>query len=557
MINTQTQNNSVVASAINDLNSGAKNLAEAALSTRIALIEQVLQRLLKFSHDWVDACCQAKSITESAARSEEVLGGPASTARYLRLLIQSLSAIEKYGKPTLPAGINTLPDGSLSIPVFPAKGIFDSIIFMGLKAEVWMEPEVTKETLHGDLLKPITAPSEENGIALVLGAGNVSAIPATDALCKLFQESKVVLLKMNPVNDYLTEVFENIFAPLIERDWMRIIRGGAEEGAEACGHGSVKEVHITGSHHTHDAIVWGSAEAREKRKEQNTPQLDKPITSELGNVSPWIIVPGQYSEKELRNQAINIAASLTNNAGFNCVTTRVLVTSKEWEQRDRFLHLLKDALKQIPERVPYYPGTHDRFDRFTGKTVNRKASTIPWTIFEEVPANESSLLFDDESFISVCVEVRLDGNPEEYLRNAVTFCNDSLFGTLCAAMTMTDQFQSKNKELLHEVITNLNYGSVCINQWPGLVYGLMTPPWGAAPGSPLSNVQSGIGHVHNLYFLDRFAKTVFYGPLCNFPKPVWFPSHNRAEQVGWKLMQFYGNPKLWNLPGLLTPALLG
>ena len=47
---------------------------------------------------------------------------------------------------------------------------------------------------------------------LVLGAGNVSSIPATDTISKVFQEGQVVLLKMNPVNEYLGPIFERLFA---------------------------------------------------------------------------------------------------------------------------------------------------------------------------------------------------------------------------------------------------------------------------------------------------------------------------------------------------------
>ena len=84
----------------------------------------------------------------------------------------------------------------------------------------------------------------------------------------------------------------------------------------------------------------------------------------------------------------------------------------------------------------------------------------------------------------------------------------------------------------------------------------MTPPLGAAPGSDLANIQSGIGNVHNLYFLDKYEKTVFHGPLTNFPKPIWFPSHQPAEKIAWKLVLFYCNPALVGLPGLLVPAML-
>ena len=53
-------------------------------------------------------------------------------------------------------------------------------------------------------------------VALVLGAGNIASIPPLDLLYKLFAEGEVVLVKLNPINDYLRPVFERAFAALID-----------------------------------------------------------------------------------------------------------------------------------------------------------------------------------------------------------------------------------------------------------------------------------------------------------------------------------------------------
>ena len=129
----------------------------------------------------------------------------------------------------------------------------------------------------------------------MLGAGNVASIPATDMFARLFQDGDLVLLKMNPVNDYLGPLFSEAFAPWCSAATCASIYGGAEVGAAAVNHPSVDAVHITGSHESHERIVWGSSgdEARQRRRDGN-PRLQKKITSELGNVSPWIMVPGAY-----------------------------------------------------------------------------------------------------------------------------------------------------------------------------------------------------------------------------------------------------------------------
>ncbi len=49
---------------------------------------------------------------------------------------------------------------------------------------------------------------------------------------------------------------EVAFRALIDAGYLRIVYGGAEEGAYLCNHPGVDEIHITGSDKTFDAIVW-------------------------------------------------------------------------------------------------------------------------------------------------------------------------------------------------------------------------------------------------------------------------------------------------------------
>ena len=113
-------------------------------------------------------------------------------------------------------------------------------------------------------------------VALVLGAGNVSSIPALDVLHKLFIEGQVVMLKMNPVNAYVGPILEEAMKPLVDQGYLSIVYGGADVGRELCEHDQVDEIHITGSDRTHDAIVWGEDRAeRDRRRQNNEPRLGK------------------------------------------------------------------------------------------------------------------------------------------------------------------------------------------------------------------------------------------------------------------------------------------
>ena len=173
----------------------------------------------------------------------------------------------------------------------------------GYSAEVWVEPG--QEPTQGQIYRAKAAGEVgEGGVALVLGAGNQASIGPMDVLHKLIAEDEVCLLKMNPVNDYLGPHLLRALRPLVERNLLRVVYGGAEIGDYLCNHDEVDSIHITGSERTHDAIVWGGTpEQVAQRKAAGERRNHKPITSELGAVSPILVVPGDWTEQELAFQA--------------------------------------------------------------------------------------------------------------------------------------------------------------------------------------------------------------------------------------------------------------
>ena len=544
-----------------ELAAARRRLCELSLAARRALLEDCLERVVQLAPEWVEVACDAKGLEAgSPLRAEEVAAGPMATARHLRLLIDNYKTLEATGSIKLPAPPVQRDDGSLAVQVVPVKGLFDSVLFAGFKATALLAPEVKREDLErlgSHLAHPPAAKT-----VLVLGAGNVSSIPPTDVISKIFQEGHVVLLKMNPVNEYLGPIFQRLFARLIDEGFVRIIYGGADVGAAAVEHPDVDEVHITGSIHSHDAIVWGPpGDERERRKRENDPVLKKPISSELGNVSPWIIVPAEYSESQLRFQAESVAASITNNASFNCVATKVIVTWKDWPQRRHFLDLVEQVLSQVPQRKAYYPGAADRFARFSGHSPPADAEgKLPWTLLRDADPQTMPHLFCEESFVCVCAEIGLEaGDAREFLNRAVDFSNDRLWGTLSAALTVHPGFRrdAANEACFQAALKNLRHGSVGINHWPALVYAMMSPPWGGYPSATLADAQSGIGSVHNTFMLHGVQKTILEGPLTIWPKPFWFPTHRNPERLAWKVVALCHRPSAWKLPGLMLAALRG
>lgn len=558
-----------IAEACESLHLNREKLQSATPLDKAVLIRRCMEATLPLAAEWVALGCQAKGIDlNSPTAADEWIPGPMVTLRGMRLYAQTLESFVRNGKIPLKKEPSQNAWGKTVVPVFPTD-FWDAMLYAGISAEVWMEPGISPEDLEfhsGEAFKNQGEPPE---ISLVLGGGNVASIPPLDVLGKFVNEGNLVLLKMHPLNGYLGPIFEKALKPLIDAGYLKIIYGGVEEAAYAMGHPQVDNVHITGSIHTHDAIVWGTDQAeRDKRKKAGNPILKKPITSELGNVSPVIILPGPYTQKELAFQAENVAGMLTNNAGFNCNAAKLVITWKDWDQYDEFLALLKQILASVPPRVAYYPGTQERYDRFTegltpvllgGKTSKDK---LPWTLLPDVPPEKGQLQFTEEAFCGLLSMTRLEAADEgAFLEAAVEFANETVWGTLNACLIVPPKFRKRgeNKKIMDEAIANLRFGTIGINIWPAAGFVLMSVPWGGWQGRriTLEDPQSGLGWVHNTYLLDKAEKTVIQAPLTMFPKPVWFPSHKKAHKLGEKVVSFEFAPSLGKLPGILAQALRG
>jgi hypothetical protein len=543
--------------SLTQLGKGATALRTMSVRQRIDLIGRCIEGVGSVARDWVEAACDAKRIPkDSPARTEEVTAGPLATIRFLQLVAKTFKDIDEYGSPQLPGKISRVA-GQCRVPVFPTPLLYDSLLFRPMTAETWLQPDVQADSVSSASTARLVGANRKSKLVAVLGAGNVSSIPATDALTKIFLENDVVALKMNPVNDYLGPIFQKGLAPLLESRLLQLAYGGIETGKRLIESDRTDSVHITGSIQSHDHIVWGMEEDREQRRAENRPVLDKAITSELGNVSPWAVIPGRYTDSELRSQAETIATSIVNNVSFNCIATKVILTCRDWPQREQFHQILSELLDSIPERHAYYPGAGDRFAKFSGRPVDN-AEKLPWTLLRDINPDDAPYLLKEESFAPVCVELSLDASSEiEFLNQAADVMNAQIWGTLAASFTVTDSFQLAHADAMDAALRKLRYGTIGINQWPALSFALMSPPWGGHPSSNLQDAQSGIGFVHNTYLLDNPEKTVLRAPLRVKPKPIWNSTHRHPETVTWDLLDLYRSPSLWKLPKLFASSFTG
>jgi Aldehyde dehydrogenase family len=515
------------------------------------------------------AGCHAKGIDpDSALASEEWFAGPTIVIRNLRLLIETMERLEAGRPPFDPALVRTRPDGRVTVDVFPASGL-DKMLFAGFSAQVWLQPgaKATEVTERAAAHYRIPADQREGKVSLVLGAGNVASIPPTDAIYKMFVEGKVCLIKMNPVNAHVGPFIEKAFKDAVDRGLVAVCYGGADVGTYLVEHKSIDEIHITGSDKTHDLMVWGPPGAeREARKAKREPLLKKEITSELGNISPVIVVPGPYSDAEIAFQGESITAAIANNASFNCNSAKLLVAPKGWDKAPKLKQAIADALAKVPVRKAYYPGAEQRWKELVESHPKVKRigdatpGTLPWAIIEDVEPNGTDKIYSMEPWCSVISETAIgSADPIAFLDEAVRFCNDKVWGTLSATIivhpsTMKDP---KFAEALDRAVQALRYGTVCINHWPALGFAFGTTPWGGHPSTTLEDIQSGKGWVHNTFMLEDIEKCVIRGPLVVKPKPTWFANHKTAAAIGRKLVKMEAAPSFFKLPGLIMQALRG
>ncbi|HYQ18480.1 MAG TPA: aldehyde dehydrogenase family protein, partial [Polyangiaceae bacterium] len=300
MVHALSTEPAAVLAATERMRDTARDFARASLSRKIAALSEVRARLHTHGHLLARLGAAAKGLSGERGFGEELLAGAVIIQRYVRLLLESLSQIRERGAPLLTdERVRRLPSGEVAVKVMPHT-LADRLLFMPYSIDVRLGRSVDSADVRSAQAGFYREQAPEGCVSAVLGAGNVASIPALDLLHECFVMGRACVLKMSPVNAYLGPAFEHIFAPISELGGLAIVYGGAEAGKALLGSPHVGHVHMTGSIETHDAIVWGPIGAeRLERQRRGRPLLEKSITSELGNISPVVVVPGDYSEREL------------------------------------------------------------------------------------------------------------------------------------------------------------------------------------------------------------------------------------------------------------------
>ncbi|MDA9706546.1 aldehyde dehydrogenase family protein [Acidimicrobiaceae bacterium] len=499
-----------------------------------SMLEETISNIKEVAFFWATICSDNKGTTKTPAEGEEWLGGPFASVLATQYYIKSLTNDDDLVEKKYNSEEN-------SYKVFP-NSFTERITFPFIDAKVIFNKSMSFEDINkyrGFSKRYDIDPS----ITLVLGAGNFSSIPYLDVLYHLITRKSVILLKLNPVNEYLKPVFEKVFQSFIERGYIIVTTGNIDESKYMANHPGINNIHLTGSDKTFEDIVYGRELTEKERKSKSLSKINnKPITSELGNVTPIIIHPGKWSTSDIKYQARKIVTAKLNNNGFNCIAAQVVVLPDGWGQTETLIKYVKHYMSKAKERKAYYPKSIERLEKLEKdkgyERVNALSCVTPhltreikaYSKFEIDEVWSSTIYFKKIEYTSV----------EDFANKAIDYCNVELWGNLGVSVIIKDHDRKYNKHITNLYINNLNYGTVAINEWAAIGYIIPQLPWGGFPGNRDNDIQSGQSVVHNSMLFESPLKGVVNTKfrISRIIDPPWFVTNKKSRRL-FKNLTYY------------------
>jgi len=535
------------------LTGGARAWSSLDAAARASVAMATARTVVAAADRWIEEAVAIKGWHETAGpvgaaaatAAEETATGPLATLRLLFITARALGDIARTGMPAaaaLPrvlhgAAAHDLGGGGafVGVEVLPERRLFDAATFAGHSAVVRCGHQGSLEAFTRSWREEARTRPAAGGVCLVLGAGNVTGLAPADCLGQIFEHGRAALLKLHPLHGPLARVLEEAFAPLVAAGMLEIVVGGRELAQAAVAAPAVTAVHLTGGKVTFDALVWGGPGPRPPAAR---PLLTKPITCELGNVTPWIVVPGRYAPAALAHQADAVAASIVSNTSFNCIATKCLVTCRSWPQREEFLALVSRRLESQAARPAWYPGATAAWESLTGRAAPVDGR-LPWLVRRDVDPERDAAWLDQEWFLPAVAEVPLAAADVDAFCGAAGAVARRLPGTLAASVTVPDALAAHDRRRVDLLVEHLEYGVKAVNTWSALAYTFGSVPWGGFPGGTLADPESGIGRVHDPLFLPLVHDSILRAPLVMRSPPAWFPWHRHGERLARGLLGMY------------------
>ena len=462
--------------------------AKVSAIERLALLEQIQKNLKQYAKELgkVDADMKNDLIGENITSVAEGMGTTVMPMASTLMGIQHL--YESLIKGEMPEALHTekVAENLYEIEVFPIH-TKDKLTVGKQKGYIHVEGE-PKQT------NPMDKPA---GVIAISGAGNYSS--SIEMAMALFLENKAVVHKPHQLNAATDAIWEKIFQPLIDINAAAFC--SADQGRQMSALEGLHAIYFTGS--------TGVAHAIQS-------QASAPLVSECGGNNPCIIVPGKWSDKDLKRQAIQLASVGKLNGGAVCGRPQTIITSKNWEQREQFLDELRKAIADDTFACSsHYPGVEKTKEAFLEnqstaevlKPENGKHNKSDFVLIPNI--SEDDFAVTNEAFCQIFSEIPLDVSTDtnEFFTKVTDFCNNKLLGSLGCMILIDNDTMEANEARLNQAIQELNYGGIAVNDVPPNIWLNAYLTWGGC-GETTEDFVSGVGNFGNALNFENIKKSV-------------------------------------------------
>lgn len=496
--------------------------AETPIIEKLALLEQVQDNLKSYAKELgeVDAKMKNDLIGENINSVAECMGTTVMPMAGILKGIEYLYESLIHGKMPEPLSINKLDDVTYAVEVFP---IFKKDKLVAQQQRGFLH--VTGEP------KQINPMDKHAGIIAISGAGNYSS--SIEMAMALFLENKVTLHKPHALNEATDAVWEKVFAPLIELKAVAFC--ASDQGRAMSKLKGLHAIYFTGSTDVAHAIQS---------------QASAPLVSECGGNNPCIIVPGEWSEKDIHRQALQLASVGKLNGGAVCGRPQTIITAKNWPQREEFLEALRKAISEETFACgTHYPNVDQTKAQFIEnqpsaeilKPENGKHKASEFVFIPDVA--EDDFAVTHEAFCQIYCEVPLDAcsNATDFLVKATDFCNDKLLGSLGCMILIDNDTMKSHEAALNNAVTNLNYGGIAVNDVPPNIWLNAYLTWSGC-GETTENFISGVGNFGNAFNFENVKKSVI---LNDFSATSFELTNRQATEHLLENMSYFSIDQSW------------
>ncbi|WP_196893108.1 aldehyde dehydrogenase family protein [Aureivirga marina] len=467
----------------------AKKWKETTIYERLYLLEEIRENLKEYAEELgkSEAKMKNKLAEEEIYRIPECMVGIVyPIATIINACIHLYESISR-GKMPEAEKISQISDSIYDIELHP----------LDAKEKVFSNSQTFHLRVEGKP-KQKNPLEKKGGIIAVLGAGNYSS--TLEIIKALFLENCAVIFKSHELNQETDQIWKKVFKPLIDKKAVAFCDFG--QGRNMTKLKGLSKIYFTGGNTTAKAIM------------NSTNTL---LISECGGNNPLIIVPGirKWTKKEMEHQANHIATAAKLNGGALCGRPQTIITSKNWEQREAFLEILKKAIQNnTPASGTYYPNSNKVKQKFLEEhpeseileTEFGKYENSEFVFIEDV--SKESYAVKTEAFCQIMNEICIENANDipTFLNQVFDFCNTKLHGTLSCMIVIDDETKREYKSDFENLLTNLQYGSIAVNANPVLIF--LTPflTWGGNEEG--KELVSGRGNFGNVYCFENVKKSI-------------------------------------------------